>query len=149
MNDSTQACSPELSGSHPSRPTRSAVATRLRSSAAIMYCSTRDGLTVSAAAAFVNPFWATSAVKLFAGAVVSPSRSATVLSYSMWVSRRTRAGVGSSGRLTGAPPAVVPAPPVLDPPDPVTAPGPAPAPFDGPAGPPVALVPVVLPLSSP
>src|SRR6187402_2355523 len=81
-----------------------------------MYCSAKAGLTVSATALLVKPFWATSALKPVAGAVVSPSRSATVLLYSMWVSRRTGASPGwdSSGEVVPPAPAL-PEDPTLPP----------------------------------
>src|SRR5882724_8966816 len=114
MNFCTHADSP-LAGSQPKSPDRLAVAALLNDSEAATYCSASAGLTLSALALLVKPSCATSAVKFAAGALWSPSKSATVLSYSMWVRRRTGAKAGGASCGTTAPPPTpaVPAPPTL------------------------------------
>ena len=66
----------------------SAVARRLTSSAMRMYCSTNSSLVVRAAAWLLKPCTSSSGGNPLAGAVVSPSRSRTVLLYSKRVRRR-------------------------------------------------------------
>ena len=79
MNAEAQASSPAVVGSQDRSEAASATAFVDSASAAASYCSARIRLTLSASALLLNPNCSSSMGNAFAGCVVSPSRSRTVL----------------------------------------------------------------------